>query len=380
MRRVVVIGNPASKRVDLFQQALARRRWPVAEVVPWLDVLADPGRLAPLTSGAFVRLESPGRDFEVEKQLLARGADEPDDEDPDAKRITAATARELPFEKGRILYPRQWYRGFRAVLRELAQLDACWLNHPADVIELFDKRLCQRRLADAGVSIPAPLGPARSYEELLARMRETRKLRVFVKLACGSSGSGVVAFALGRDRVMATTSVELVSRDGRWLMFNSRRIRRYETHEEVAALFDTLCPEGVQVEEWLPKAGFRDGSCDLRVLIVAGQERHAIVRISKTPLTNLHLLNERADVEELRYEVLAEDWDAAIGDCRKAATAYPRCLYVGVDFAFAPGFGRHVVFEANAFGDLLPGLLWHGLDTYEAELAALETHVSMSGS
>ena len=38
---------------------------------------------------------------------------------------------------------------------------------------------------------------------------------------------------------------------------------------------------------------------------------------------------------------------------------------------FSPGFRRHAVAEVNAFGDLLPGLLVDGRDTYAAQLEAL---------
>lgn len=304
----------------------------------------------------------------MERALIARGADEPDDDHPRAARTAAAA--ELPFEKGRVLYPRQWYRGFRAVLRELGGVPC--LNRPADVIDLFDKRRCQARLAAAGVPIPSPLGSPQSFDELLALMRTAGQRRVFVKLACGSSGSGVVAFAVGRDRMMATTTVELVRRSGQVLMFNSRRMRRYESPADVADLFDTLCAEGVQVEEWLPKATLRGRGCDVRVLVIAGRDRHAVVRLSDSPITNLHLLNERADAAELRKGMPAAVWDAAMAACRRAAAAFGGCHHVGVDVMFTPGFRRHAVLEANAFGDFLPGLLCDGLSTHEAELAALE--------
>ena len=38
---------------------------------------------------------------------------------------------------------------------------------------------------------------------------------------------------------------------------------------------------------------------------------------------------------------------------------------------FAPDWRRHAVAEVNAFGDLLPGLLVDGRDTYAAQVAAL---------
>jgi len=39
--------------------------------------------------------------------------------------------------------------------------------------------------------------------------------------------------------------------------------------------------------------------------------------------------------------------------------------------AVLPGFARHVVLEANAFGDLLHGVTHRGETTYEAEASAL---------
>jgi hypothetical protein len=70
--------------------------------------------------------------------------------------------------------------------------------------------------------------------------------------------------------------------------------------------------------------------------------------------------------------VPVECWDAALETCRRAAGLFPGCLCVGVDLLFTPSYRRHAVLEANAFGDLLPGAVWNGLDPYEAELAALE--------
>ncbi len=377
-RRVVLIANADSRRADLFNAALARRGWPPALLIPWIELIAGCDRLDDtIGAGAIVRIESPGRDFEVERHLIARGADEPETEDIAADAIVGAEALQLPFEKGRILYPRQWYRGFRTVLQSLAvkfggRPGVRILNDPRDVIDLFDKRRGQKRIADAGAAMPVGLGSPGSFEELLSMMRATGHRRVFVKLACGSSASGVVAFAIGGERLRATTTVELVRSGGLWQLFNSRRIRAYDSPAEIIPLFDTLCREGVRVEEWLPKAGLRGKSCDMRVLIVAGRERQIVVRLSETPLTNLHLLNERCEAEELQAEVLPEQWEAAMADCRRAAAAFPGCLHLGIDLVFTRGFRRHAIVEANAFGDLLPGSLWNGLDTYETQLAALE--------
>jgi hypothetical protein len=42
-----------------------------------------------------------------------------------------------------------------------------------------------------------------------------------------------------------------------------------------------------------------------------------------------------------------------------------------LDVLVLPGYRQHVILECNAFGDLLPGVLCEGMDTYTAEIAAL---------
>jgi hypothetical protein len=63
-------------------------------------------------------------------------------------------------------------------------------------------------------------------------------------------------------------------------------------------------------------------------------------------------------------------WAAAMRTCEAAAACFPESLHAGVDLRIAPDFQRHSVLEVNAFGDLLPGVLSEGKDTYSAEIRA----------
>ena len=373
--RIVLVGHPGHKRVTLFQEALVRRKLAQAWVVSWRDLLTGKADLRQAVGErSLVRLESPGQDFEVEKLLLAAGAAVEETEDREAAYLSAAEALALPFDRGRILYPRQWYRGFRATLQRLASTlsgnaSVRWMSHPDEIATLFDKRRCQQLFAQAALPIPARLGPVRSFAELLERLRETRCWRVFVKLACGSSASGVVAFRTNGRRMEAITTVEMERHEGQLRLYNSRRMRRYESPADIEPLLDALCREGVQVEEWIPKAEFAGQTFDLRVLVIGGEVRHVVPRLSRQPMTNLHLLNQRGDVDQVRAVVPAESWEAAMQSCRRVAELFPGCHHVGVDVLFTPSRHRHAILEANAFGDLLPGILWQGMDTYGAEVA-----------
>lgn len=370
----VVVGNPGCPRVANFQAALARCGLPPPVLLSYADFITGRDALERhVTAGSIVRLESPGRDFDVEKLLLAAGADEHDPDGP--TRIGREAALALDFDKGRIWYPRQWYLGFRAVLRRIAeQLSRCpphrVLTPPADVEILFDKPRCQDLFARSAIPVPRGLGPVLSFAELRERMRATGCASVFVKLAHGSSASGVVAYRTNGIRHEAVTTVEMVRQGGELLLYNSRLIRHYREPGEIARLIDALAREGVQAEEWRPKAALGDHAFDLRVVVIAGAARHVVVRMSRTPMTNLHLGNRRGEPDSVAGRMGDEGWSAALRTCERAAAVFPGSLHAGVDLLIAPDFRGHAVLEANAFGDLLPGVLSEGMDTYEAEVRA----------
>ena len=373
----VVIGNPGGRRVELFQAALNELRLPAAQVVSYLDLLSGKETLPrSVRDGTVVRIESPGKDFEVERALIAAGADAADD-DERFDRVSRRAAQDLSFERGRILYPRQWYLGYCSTLRLIEkQLAECppprplpqWMNSPAEIALMFDKTACHQALGSRGAPVAPSLGAVGSFDELGYRMKERNWRRVFVKLAYGSSASGVVAYQTDGRRHQATTTVETARQNGELRLYNSRRIRIYRDRREIAELINALCRHRVHVEKWLPKAGFDNRTFDLRVVVIAGRACHTVARLSRSPMTNLHLLNERGDEDAVREKVGRAVWDAAMRNCELAMECFPGSLYAGIDLLFTPDYRRQVVLEVNAFGDLLPGVFWQGLETYAAEL------------
>ncbi len=373
MRRVVIIGNPGSRRVALFQNALSRAGRAEASVLSWLSILDGSVDLeSRLSDSPLLRIESPGEDWEVERALIAAGADCEDAAGPE--RITRSGALALRADRGRILFPRQWFLGFRAVLRRIERVvsgvsGVTLMNHPDDVVMMFDKPVCHRLLASLGVPVPEAIGPARSYDELRESLRAAGMDRAFVKPAHGSSASGVVALSVRAGRESALTSAELASVDGRPALYNNLRLRRYTKTADIAAVLNLLCREGVHVERWLPKAHLSGAPFDVRVVTIRGRARHVLPRLGRGPITNLHLGNRRGSSSELVAQAGEKAWALARAVCESVAAAFPRSLYAGIDLLLEPGFRRPAVLEVNAFGDLLPGLLDQGQDTYDAELA-----------
>ncbi|MEU8760446.1 STM4014 family protein [Streptomyces sp. NPDC048659] len=366
---LVVVGNPEGRRVRLFRDAALAAGLPRPRVVPWLDVLRGGARLY---AGELVRLDSPGEEPEVDR--LLRDAPEPT----------------------RVEGTGRWYARFTAAVRGLAvearAAGAVLLGDPEELAVLFDKRLGHARLRAAGVPVPpaptsgAAAPPVTGWADVRALTEGPGMRRVFVKLAHGSSASGVLALeTTAAGRVRATTSVELRA-DGR--LHNSLRVRRYTTEREVAAVVDALAPDGLHVERWLPKATLGGRAADLRVVVVDGRATHAVVRTSRSPMTNLHLGGARGDLGAARAAIRAAGgrFEEALEICERAAAAFPGTRCVGVDLLPGSGWRRFAVGEVNAFGDLLPGLGGlpgsgaEGLDTYGAQIAALLRTLGLFGT
>jgi hypothetical protein len=367
----VVLGNPENRRITQFQAALRQLRQPAAHVVAYRDLLRGEidlrETLAHLAAERGVlRIESPGEDHEVERRLIARGAA--------AGGIEPAAALRLRPDLGRIRHVRPWFAGYSAVLSDIERIiQECpgltVQNHPRAVRLLFDKPRCHAFLTARGVAAPPALPPVTGYDDLREAMRAAGWPRVFVKLAWGSSASGVVAFSTSGTRPMAITSLEMVRRRGKARFYNNLRLTRYDRERDLRAIFDFLGREGIHVEKWLPKAVLGERNFDLRIVTVAGKAGHAVVRTSRTPMTNLHLGNRRGDLS-LVQEIAGSRWSMAPELCEQAAVAFPDALYVGWDVLVTPGFRKAYILEGNAFGDLLPGVLHAGLSTYGREIAA----------
>ncbi len=343
-RELAILGNAENRRVTEWLQAAAELRLPPPKVLPYQLLLEQPELLAGL-SGYLLRLDSPGQNETVAKSLIALGGGPP-------------SAR---LEHGEIAYLRSYHQGFVRLLRRVARARIPCLNHPEEVATMFDKWACHRLFARQGLARPpAYLAPS-SFAELRDQMGPHGRL--FLKPLHGSSASGVCALRWASKRVQMLAPLRL--QNGR--LFNSLRVHSYERLSEIEQILDRLLPEAMIAERWIPKLALEGGVVDLRVLVIAGQARHVVARQSHHPMTNLHLGNRRGNLEQVRAHLGSERWQEAICMAQRAAACFPRCLYAGVDILL-DRWGKALVGEINAFGDLLPGLTDRGESTSVAIL------------
>ncbi len=375
MEPFALIAHPENRRVSFFREACRSQGWPDPVVLPWHEVLREDYPLEERLEGAgAVRIESCGEDFGVERQLIGLGSDAARAEAvwPGISREAAAVLAE---DHGRVRLQRQWYHGWCAALAKIAgALERCSLpvmNAPAEIARAFDKAATQRHLAAAHVAVAPNLGICRDFDEVKQMMRRAGWRRVFVKPCHSSSASGVVALATdGADRWQASTSARLSQGEDGVQLHNCLKVQRIHDPDSIRRLVDAICRERPLVERWIPKASIGGVAFDLRILVVAGRAGPVVVRTSESPITNLHLGNRRGDPEAVRLKLGPVKWEGILATAEAAAACFPGCHYVGVDLMIDSALRRFVVAEVNAMGDLLPGVLWRGMNAWETELAA----------
>ncbi|MFB8377276.1 STM4014 family protein [Paenibacillus taichungensis] len=395
---LLLIGNPNNRRTFGLQEARQRLGLQPALMLPYARLLQTWRRGGTMADAvqqclegrgvtniqALIRLDAPGEEWEVERELLFLGAVNdvsPLINGPTPSMIPAEQTLTLEQEWGRIYAPNQWFRGWKACLERIRYEalkywpNAQFMNDPDDIAIMFDKRKCQQHLFSHGVQVPPTLQssePISNYADLRAAMKTAGMSRVFVKLAYGSGASGVVAYQVnprtGAEIAITTVGMERIQ--GKIIFYNEGRMRRYTHTSEISTLMDWLCAEGAQIERWMAKASLGSSVFDIRQLVAGGQAGHAIVRLSQTPITNLHLRNERLLPAEAGLD---EQQMSGVQTAAKAAiAAFPNSWSAGIDVMLSGGTEpRAYILDVNPFGDLLYRVQHDGLGTYEWQMELL---------
>lgn len=357
---MLLIGSASSRRTQLLETA-AREIGLRVGVVDWRDLLRDDAAVdthierAVREGHLWCKIDPPSDDPHTVDAFIQEGF-----------RLSHSDApAPRPLKHGELAYMHWWYAGFMSVLSRLElRLREFRLFTPMQQIALMcDKLACQRHLTNSNIDVPPLLGEVISLDSFEAQYPPDECPAVFIKSRYGSSAAGVVALRRHRDgRVRAYSSARLAS-DG--ALYSHLKISAYSQREPIRALVDALAAQGAYAERWIakPRAPVAaDASYDLRVVAFCGRPRQRIARISRSPMTNLHLGNRRS----VPHWLAARQIDVLEGAVAQAASAFSPSLSIGFDVVLQAT--RAYVLEANAFGDLLPGLQYEGAGTFDDQV------------
>lgn len=270
-------------------------------------------------------------------------------------------------------------RQLREIERMAAARDVVFLNEPGVIEALLNKRGCKRRLESAGVAVSEEVGVGASQEygpglienaeQLLEIMRSRRVYQVFIKPVFGSGAAGVAAFRWQPktgQMVLYTCAREMTDEermdrglsdelsggaisDGN--LVNTKKLRRITDPGQVLSVVGRLLSLECIVERWYAKAEYQGFSYDLRAVVQDGRMDFCLARLSKGPITNLHLNNHPLELEALGLPRTKEEETEEL--CRRAMECFPGLRSAGIDILLERGSMKPRIIEMNAQGDLI---------------------------
>lgn len=332
MNRILLIGSAEGKRRLFFEQA-AREAGIPTDFLDWKEIwhLGEPAE--------------PGIGAEKELcSILQRYS-------RDRKRLPQAVKIDAPqWDSSRLRDLEGLTDRYVELLRMFSRISpGAFLNHPLEIAEVLDKRRCKKRLLENNISATRMYGERFCCgEELLAFMEERRITQVFVKPVKGAGAAGVAAlrFSPKTGRIALYTCAALEAGE----LFNTKRMYRLEGKTGTVFL-DSLLKLDCVVERWYGKASFQGCCYDLRVIVQEGRIDYILPRLSKGPITNLHLNNRSVEFRDLHLDTVTTERISRI--CLEAAACYPGLRSIGMDVLLERGSLMPRIIELNAQGDLL---------------------------
>ncbi len=346
----LIIADPDSMRYSLFRRDLLA--WwqrvgvtPDIQTISWKDVCMLDGQIQHLMPArrSLLRIESPARDFSIIRELMRAGQRE----------LGEAPSDWTEGRHGWIASPKLIFRGLRSCLLGIraslqSQPQIMSPANPEHLALLFDKNEVSSRLADAGLPVPESFRPSGNVESMIAELKARKWEKAYVKLAYGSCASGIVVLEALWSRISGITTVK--SLDG--LFYNTFDVRRVDG-DELVSILNFILNEDAIVQNSVTKTRIADRNFDIRVVVLASEVAAVVSRVSRHPMTNLHLGGQRGDIEECRRQIGHRNWLDAMDYCRQAAALF-ELPCVGIDVAFDRHTGKPFILEMNSFGDFFP--------------------------
>lgn len=233
---------------------------------------------------------------------------------------------------------------------------AFW-NTPSTITTLLDKQICKQRLMQAKIPVTEavgeetlPCGEQQNAEWLFEIMRSQHITQVFIKPLKGSGAAGVSAFRWQQKKgQMVLYTCALLQKGSEFI--NTKRLRRFSDLSEIIPLLNRILGLGCIVERWYAKAQYQGFSYDIRAVVQEGTVDFMLGRLSKGPITNLHLNNHALDIAELALpEHILEELKSL---CQKSAACFPHLRSAGIDILLEKDSFKPRIIEMNAQGDLI---------------------------
>ncbi len=352
----IIIGDLIGRRVKAFVDCLKEMDIHNYQVISWLDVLQDISILEKnLKENTIIRIEPPEKDLEIYRLILGFSGEKGG--------VSSQEIENIDFSNYQIVAPAQWYEGFTLVLEAIDKIlsqnnNIYCMNHFKEAIQMMDKsrtyEILEKEVSKYNYKLPVRYKTPDNYEGFVD-MYGHKVFKCFIKLRYGSGGTGVIAYKnnprLGDERIFTSLNYEIV--DGNRIFYSNSKVNVYQDKTKIKELLDWVLHNGAHIEDWIPKPAYNGYFFDTRVFVLSQKVQYVISRLSKTPITNLHLKNRRVEDIDFISKDHLENIKLAAEDVMKV---YHQSWYAGIDIISSRS-GKPYVIDVNPFGDLFHHLL-----------------------
>lgn len=336
--KVILIGDKKSKRTEYFTKA-AEQSGVFVSVVKLEDFLSYSHTIDNIAAIPNVQK------FEKNNAILRRVKQEQKSQHIWVK-IDPCT-----YESSNIEKMNEYLQNYQKLLSQLSENQTYhYLNHPAAILELLDKRKCKEKLIQQQIPVtPLLADKIDTIEQLHDLMKQMKCNSVFIKPVFGSGAAGIAAYRWNwnRNQGILYTSCKKINS----IFLNTKKMHKITNKVEIEETLNMLFALDVIVEKWIPKAQYHGKSYDLRVVYQFGKINYIVARQSESPVTNLHLNNQALDYQYLNLS--EEIMDEIEKICRQSIELFPKLSYAGIDILLDKKRQKPYIIEMNGQGDCI---------------------------
>jgi hypothetical protein len=241
-----------------------------------------------------------------------------------------------------------------------------FLNTPQSISDVLSKKHCKKVLLQNNINTTSFLNfNIKDYTQLKEAMYANKIYAVFIKPNYGSGAAGVIAYrynpVLCKEVMYTSLTAELS---------NTKRIKKYEDKHDIKNIIDKILNSNTIIERWMPKSTYLDYIYDLRVVVQFGKVDFIVCRLSKNPITNLHLNNNALNIKELNLK--EEKLEEINNLCIKAVSMFSNLKVAGVDILLTKNELKPYIIEINGQGDLIYQDVYNKNIIYKNQISELK--------
>lgn len=365
----LIIGDLNGRRINSFIECLNNLGFRNYKVITWNELLLDVNIFRKnLKENTIIKIEPPEKDMNIYSGFLKLGSSKGEVSKKDIEKIDFSTCE--------IVAPAQWYEGFKILLSHMENIflnekhkNIFLMNDFKEILVMMDKgktyEILEEKMKDYDFYLPKKIDTPKNYREF-REVYGNKITKCFIKLRYGSGGTGIIAYKNNPKLLEESifTSLNFENKDGKQIFYSNNKVNYFEDKDKIKNLIDWVLLNGAHVESWIPKASYEGYAFDTRVFVINKNSEYLISRLSKTPITNLHLRNKRMESRDIISEEHINIISKAAEDVMKV---FHNSLYAGIDVVCSKGYRPYII-DVNPFGDLFHNLLGTDKNTHYLEI------------